>query len=385
MAMDERRLRITYSMADQNFATTKSIGIFNLSLRMAEDLSRRFEVEHFTFLGNPTLEGRLSFPTSAETRRFNRPVQNRWQRMLWDQWGVYSAAKQSGNDWLFLPKGFASFVRSCPVRLATCVADVMQEYYGRKYPRSVSRMERLYFEQSFKATIRNSRVVFTISDFTSGEIARVAAARGWRMPPIKTIGIGFLREKNPSSSKRNSIAVLAGRFPHKRTTLAIEFFERWQRDNNFSGTVDWIGSLPNDTRLPNFGNWHLHSRLPETDYRRLIAEARSLVFFSEYEGFGMPPVEAALVNTCPVYSDIPVSHEVMDSTGFYFSNESYESFRTALENSLRVTPETVSDWAQRLLRRHSPEGVVDRVIQGLQEARNSRASHEPNISWKFRS
>jgi len=49
----------------------------------------------------------------------------------------------------------------------------------------------------------------------------------------------------------------------------------------------------------------LHARLPEAEFRRRVAEARTIVYFSDYEGFGMPPVEAVIAGTNAVYSDLP--------------------------------------------------------------------------------
>jgi glycosyltransferase involved in cell wall biosynthesis len=43
----------------------------------------------------------------------------------------------------------------------------------------------------------------------------------------------------------------------------------------------------------------------------LYAEARAFFFPSLYEGFGRPPVEAALLGTLPVVSDIPVHREAL--------------------------------------------------------------------------
>lgn len=362
-----KKLSITFSVADQNFLQTKSVGIFNLSMMLAETLARRTDVERLEVLTNHTLASRLRLPENVILRQCDRAVSGKLGRMYWDQWGVYTEAKKTGNDWLVLPKGFASFLRPCPLKLATYVSDIMQEYYRLKYPRYGSRLEHLYFQKAFAATMRQSDVVFTNSDFTTAEIKRLASELGWQIPLVKTIGIGFLRLESRPPEKKDSIVVLASRFPHKRTDLAIEFLSKWQQETNFCGTVDWVGSLPTGTVLPDFRHWRLHQRLPGDGYRKLISEARALVFFSEYEGFGMPPVEAVLWGTPPVFSSIPSTDEVMAEAGYAFSNSNYATFSDALNRALLTPVDLVERWAEILLGRHNPELVVDRMMKAMLE------------------
>ncbi|KAF0176858.1 MAG: mtfB [Limisphaerales bacterium] len=364
--MNARPLTLTCSLADQLFVQTKSVGIFNLSLGLVEQLARRPEISRLTVLANRTLAGRL--PGSLDVRWHDAPARGRLGRIWWDQWGVYSAATATANDWLFLPKGFASFARACPRRLAACVADTIHDFYQTRYPQSGGALERGYFVRSFWGTVRHARVIFTISDFTSGEIARLARARGVVPPPIHTIGIGFTRPAPAAVPQENRLCVLASPFPHKRTDLAVDWLARWQRESGFAGTVDWVGGLPTRLVMPNFSNWQRHERLPEEAYRRLLARAKALVFFSEYEGFGMPPVEAVLAGACPVFSDIPATREVMGDAGFAFANSDYESFRAAMNSALAVPREQIGTWAGQLLIQHDWKLVLDRFVAGLQAA-----------------
>lgn len=371
-------LNLTVSLADQLFAQTKSVGIFNLSLGLVEQLARRSELSRLTVLANRTLAGRLA--TTLDVRWHDAPARGRLARIWWDQCGVYSAAAAAGNDWLFLPKGFASFVRPCPQRLAACVADTIHDFYRTKYPQSVSALEQWYFVRSFWGTVRHAQVLFTISDFTSGEVARLARARGVTAPPIHTLGIGFTRPVASTVPKENRLCVLASAFPHKRTGLAVEWLARWQRESGFAGEVDWVGRLPAGLALPDFPNWKTHERLPEEDYRRLLARSKALVFFTEYEGFGMPPVEAALAGACPVFSAIPATREVMGECGYSFENSDYESFRVAMNSALGVPREQVAVWAEQLLARHNWDLVLDRFAAGLQGARARSGSDQGTVA-----
>lgn len=365
--MNDRPLTLTCSLADQAFSQAKSIGIFNLSLGLVAELARRPEIARLTLLANRTLAGHL--PEGVDVRWHDAPTRGKLRRLWWDQWGAYAAAAATGNEWLFLPKGFASFVRGCPVRLAACVADTIHDFYREHYPDAVSGLEQQYFVRSFWGTVRHARVIFTISDFTTGEIRRLARARGLTPPPLHTIGIGFTRPAAPPGPREHRVVLIAAHCPRKRTGLLLDWAARWQRDSGFTGEVDCVGLLPPGLAFPSRPGWRWHDRLPEAAHRQLIARAQALVFLTEYEGFGMPPVEAALAGACPVFSDIPASREVMGNCGWSFANSDYESFRVAMNSALGTSADAVAGWAEELLARHNWGRVTDRLVRGLQEAR----------------
>ncbi len=190
-----------------------------------------------------------------------------------------------------------------------------------------------------------------------------------KLPLTITAGIGFTQPKDIVSTKRNSLLLLTSAWPHKLTEQAVNFIERWQSETGFSGNVDLVGSVPIGLRLPQFVNWQHHRRLSEIIYRQFLAEAKVLLFFSKYEGFGMPPVEAMIAGTCPVFSDLPVTREVMGGGGFSFSNDSYESFAQAMSKALSVSETQIQLWAEQLLERHNWDKVVEKIVNGLAQVK----------------
>jgi glycosyltransferase involved in cell wall biosynthesis len=361
-------LSITYSIADQHFAGTDSIGVLNLSVQMVHFLAERKEIRNLTVLSNSGLSDRLELPSTVPVRLYNSAVGNMLGRIVWDQWKAYSTAAKMRNRWLFLPKGYASFSRRCPVKLVPCVADTSYDYYRKNLPNGSPKLKQWYFNSCVNGTIKYSDLIFTISDFSGTEIIRLAKELGFKPPPVRTIGIGFY-PNTERYEKKQQVLVLASALPHKRTDLAVKYFTRWQERTGFPGTVEWVGKkFPEGVTLPDFPRWRVHPRLPDPEYKKLRGESRALVYFSEYEGFGMPPVEAAIAGTCPVFSDLDATREVMGGTGLSFRNDSYESFERAMNQAVQLPREHVEKWGEELLRRHSWPGVAEKVVRGLTDA-----------------
>jgi glycosyltransferase involved in cell wall biosynthesis len=356
---------LAYSIADQSFDRTKSLGILNLSLHLAEALAPRREIERFELFSNSSLRNWHRQFAGREVRCFDRASETRLGRMLWDQWQVYGEAAGRRVDWLLLPKGFASFCRTGRVKVATYVHDVINAWYRERYPRAVQRSEAWYFERSLLATLRQSTVVFTNSEFTRQELLTFSERHGVRPPRILVAGIGFRPVGLRPSSNRQHIVALASPWPHKRTDLAARFMSRWQGSTDFVGTVHWVGRWPPGMRRVDEPRWQYHQRLDEQSYRSLLAESRVLVYFSEYEGFGMPPVEAVLHGACPVFSAIPATREVMGGGGAPFENDSNESFADAMSRALRMPADDLASLGDCLLARHNWTAVADRIVGAL--------------------
>ena len=355
---------LTYSLADQSFERTKSLGILGLSVKLAESLAASEKVGPITLFSNSSLSAQLKLPPRVERIDFDRAASGRVGRLLWDQTGCYAAAERAGREWLFLPKGFASFLRKPPGKLAAYVHDVMHDYYRTRFPNGFSRFESWYFDRALAATLRDASVIFTNTAFTRSEVLRVAGERGITPPRVLVAGIGFREEVVARSAKEERIVVLAGPLPHKRSDLAVEWVDRWQKEEGYPGEIHVIGGLPQGMAAP--GAWRQHRRLGGWEFAALLSSARGLVYFSEYEGFGMPPVEAVLAGTCPVFSDLPATREVMGECGCPFRNDDFGSFREAMRTALAAEEEVIRGWSVKLRALHAWSQVAERVISGLE-------------------
>ena len=155
-----------------------------------------------------------------------------------------------------------------------------------------------------RAALRRARVLFTNSAFTRSELLRLAERWGVDAPTIIVAGYGFEEEKFVPPAKENRILLFASKVPHKQTGLALRFLEQWLQRSRFDGQIDCIGIVSDDQR-PLSPQWNWIGRVPPQQGLEMMRRSRVVLYVSEYEGFGRPPVEAILNGACPVYSDIP--------------------------------------------------------------------------------
>ena len=144
--------------------------------------------------------------------------------------------------------------------------------------------------------------------------AEVAAARTRHgVPPEYLLWVGGLQTPDP----RKRIAELS-RVPRTLPLVLAGPASRWARDLH---DVEVIGRVSDD------------------DLAALYCGARALVFPSDEEGFGLPPVEALACGTPVVACDVPGVSEVLRGRATLVDRDDLEGLVAAAEQATRPAPE----------------------------------------------
>jgi glycosyltransferase involved in cell wall biosynthesis len=111
---------------------------------------------------------------------------------------------------------------------------------------------------------------------------------------------------------------------------------------------------------------HLHGPLPEVEMQAQLARATALLFPSLAEGFGYPPLEAALMGALPICSDLPVFRETLGKSAVYLNvKDAYSWSDTIKKHVLGIEalpilpPPEVSGWQAHFER-------VARAVAGIE-------------------
>lgn len=321
-------MKILLALTDQSFAATKSVGIFNVSMGLTQGLMQNPDVEELHILGNTECASHFSkLPPHVHLHLADKPVPRRFGRVWWDQFGVCAAIRQIRPDWAILPKGFPPFFPMLGnTKLACYLHDVNWEYYEQHRGEGDSpfpRHELVYFRALGLRSLRVSDLVLTSTRFNKSRYEHYC-------PGCRTavVGIGFDDAAQPyTPASGHDLLFYASPFPHKLTTLGVARVESWlkQRQDAADIRIHLIGRLPQGLTLPG-PHWIRHGRLPFDELQHLLhEESRCAIYFSDYEGFGMPPVECLRSGVPCVASALPPICENIP-TRFTFDNADEADF-----------------------------------------------------------
>lgn len=342
-------MKVAIALTDQSFLRTKSMGIFNVSMGLAKGLMKCPEVTELHILGNDECGDTFAdCPPHVHLHLLDKPVPRRFSRVWWDQFGLSAYVRRLRPDWLILPKGFPPFFPCLgKTKLACYIHDVGWEYYENKpaelRDKAFPRHELIYFRKLSLHAMKIADVVLTHSQFNQSRFLVYEPNA-----KIARIGIGFdAPRQTPTDRKsRKDILTYASTFPHKRMDLLVRRISSWleQRDDKDNIRVHIVGSLPAGFVLPS-SNWIHHPRLPYSELMELVrAQCRMTVYLSDYESYGMPPIES-LSNGVPcIASDLGGMHENLPPQ-YLFSNDDEAAFiRTANANYDGTVPLSCPDF-----------------------------------------
>lgn len=233
----------------------------------------------------------------------------------WEQWDLARQLTRVRPDVLFAPGYTAPLTAPCPIALT--IHDV--SFFDQ--PEEFRWREGLRRRRITAWAARRAKVVLTVSAFSRDRLVErigVPASRvrvihhGMRPSAVDAI----------ATRPREPIALYVGSiFPRRHVDVLVRTFatevaprvpdarlEIIGEDRLPPGETlqDWLTALPAEVR----GRVVARSWVDEATLRDLYARARVFVFLSEYEGFGLTPLEAIAAGVPPIVLDTPVAREV---------------------------------------------------------------------------
>jgi glycosyltransferase involved in cell wall biosynthesis len=224
--------------------------------------------------------------------------------------------RQAEIDVLFAPAYTAPLLAPCPFVLA--VHDL--SFFA--HPEWFHWREGMRRRLITRAAARRAARVLTLSEFSAREIERfvgIPRSRVTLAPPAA--GASSLSDHFPVDVglTRPPLVLYAGSlFTRRRIPLLIEAFARVARAHP-SARLVLIGDNRTSPRIDPLALARTHGVESQLEWREYVSDdtlaryydsARVFAYLSEYEGFGIPPLEALAKGVPTVMLDTPVAREV---------------------------------------------------------------------------
>lgn len=214
-----------------------------------------------------------------------------------------------------------------------------------RFPQFFSAKTRLWqrFLNSQKITQTANRIL-AVSNFTKSELTEF-----WKIPAEK-IAVTPLAARisaqkiRPKKLPKRFILALSTLEPRKNLRTLVRAFAELQKENPnkvelvIAGDFDRKifadpGIMKHATRNMQHGI-HFLGSVSEAEKAGLLTAAEVFCFPSIYEGFGLPPLEAAVAGTPILAADIPSLREVLGTAAKFVAPENIDAWRIALAKIL---------------------------------------------------
>ena len=208
--------------------------------------------------------------------------------------------------------------------------------YDFTYERYRTGLARFVHERQKWASIRRADAVLCISDSTRRDVLEFCSDVNPEKLHVTHLGVDrntFYPDPAGSSDANGQLVLFVGqRGGYKRFDLAVEAVRHLPRL-----TLGIVGPALNDTERAFLRSrlgtrWHVFGPISTTDLRWLYSSVFAFIYPSDYEGFGLPILEAMACG-CPVVvanrSSFP---EVGGGAAYYSVSQTGESYAALLHS-----------------------------------------------------
>jgi glycosyltransferase involved in cell wall biosynthesis len=321
-----------------------------------------------------TLFAHRPFPFATRTLAVDRKTIAGSGGTRWEQGALAVAVRRLRPDVLFAP-AYTSPVL-CPVPVALAVHDAS----FAAHPEWFAWREGLRRRVVTRLAARRARVVLTLSAFSRDEIVRFLGVEPRRVRVVP-LGLGLHTDgQTPLRAGRTAPVILfVGSMLNRRhvdvLVRALPVVLRRVSDAQLvlvgdNRTRPRVDPAALAEELGVAAHVTVAAYVDDAQLRRFYAEASVFAFLSEYEGFGLTPIEALAAGVPPVMLDTRVAREVCGPAAVYVAAPDTSLVAEALVSALvdGNLRQNVLDHAPAVLARYRWTDAAAATLQAIVEA-----------------
>jgi glycosyltransferase involved in cell wall biosynthesis len=285
----------------------------------------------------------------------------------WEQRVLPRLARQAGARVLFCP------AYSGPIRDRTPLVVAIHDVSFAAHPEWFHWREGLRRRFVTRASARRAARVLTISEFSRREIAERLGVADSRIRVIYP-GVGMRVAEGGARSADPLVLYVGSIFNRRHVPETIKAFARLARrvpDAHLAiiGDNRTFPRTPLEPLVSASPSIALHAYVPDDVLADLYRRARAFVFLSEYEGFGLTPLEALAAGVPIVVLDTAVAREIYGPAAIYVRAPDPRLIEPAIERALFDDAERqrVLQAAAGVLARYSWTACARAVLQAIVE------------------
>ena len=250
----------------------------------------------------------------------------------WEQGALAAAVRRDRPDVFFAPGYSGPLLTSLPTVVA------MHDVSFAAHPEWFRPREGWRRRLLARATARRARAVITISAFSRDEIVRYLRVPSDR---VRVIYLGV--DPAPASRARDPLVLFVGSMFNRRHVPAlVRAFADVAADrpdlrlelvgSNRTYPPQDVRQIARDTGVGDRVN--VRDYVADTELAALYARASVFAFLSEYEGFGLTPLEAMAWGAVPVVLDTAVAREIYGDAAIRVASPDVAQVASALRSAL---------------------------------------------------
>lgn len=195
---------------------------------------------------------------------------------------------------------------------------------------------------------------------------------------VTSEGVTEMPDHGESSPGYEYLLYVGSSYPHKRLDLLVDAWKILgamypELNLVIAGEADvFMQRIEDRVEAMNLKSVHFAGRVSDSELRALYEGARAFVFPTEFEGFGLPPMEALSVGTPVISSDSRPMPEVLGTKGvIYFKTGSrdgmIEAVKAVVDNSKSMRNQAEIG-GEELLEKYTWKKAAQLTIEAYQSA-----------------
>ena len=258
-------------------------------------------------------------------------VLKRCNKLLFNQWRLWKYLKKVHADIFFFP----AFPAPNLLRKKNIAATV-HDLCCWDCPETMSTKSKWYFRVGIRNEVKKSKIIYTVSEFSKNRLIekfglsedKIQVAYNGISDSFKNIVSDF--KNNEKINQKYSlpdkyILSLSTIEPRKNIALLLTAYQDLVKSGHdicdlvLAGRDGWKNSTLMDGIEDEVKQRiHFTGFIEEEDLPYIYNKAELFVFPSNYEGFGLPPLEAMACRTVVISSDSASLPEVLGDAALYF-------------------------------------------------------------------